>query len=77
MRRIQILRDHPGGKDEVEVAAEMVVEEEQDRITWEPVVEDHSAKYFLLRIYHANDVAEDGSFREHGSTISAPVWTGR
>jgi len=77
VRRIQVLRNHPLGEDDVEVATEMLFDGDKDEITWKPVIEDTTAKYFLLRIHHANDVQEDESFKMHGSTVSAPVWTGR
>jgi hypothetical protein len=77
VRRIQILRNAPDGKDDVEVAAEIVFDGNKDEIVWAPVIEDSSARYFLLRIHHSNDMTDDGNFKPHGSTLSAPVWTGR
>ena len=77
VRRIQILRDHAGGKDEVEVVAEALFDGEKDEIVWKPVIRDSSARYFFLRIHHDNDMTDDGNFKPHGSTLSAPVWTGR
>jgi hypothetical protein len=77
VRRIQILRNAPDGKDDVEVAAEVVFDGNKDEIVWAPVIEDSSARYFLLRIHHSNDMTDDGNFKPHGSTLSAPVWTGR
>ena len=76
VRCIQILRNSEG-EDNVKVAAEKLFDGNKDKIFWNPVIEDTSAKYFLLRIYHTNDMNEDGSFKLHGSTISAPIWTGR
>ena len=76
VRCIQILRNSEG-EDNVKVAAEKLFDGNKDKIIWNPVIEDTSAKYFLLRIYHTNDMNEDGSFKLHGSTISAPIWTGR
>ena len=77
VRRIQILRNHPVDENEVEVAAEALFDENIDVITWAPVIEDTTSGYFLLRIYHAGDLADDGTFKPDGSTVSAPVWTGR
>lgn len=77
VRRIQVLRNHPTDENEVTVVAEALFDGQQDEIVWEPEVTDKSAKYFLLLIHHENDIAEDGSFKENGSTVSAPVWTGR
>lgn len=77
VRRIQILRNHPTGENDVEVAAEALFNGDKDVIVWAPVVEDSTARYFLLRIYHTIDMTDDGNFKPHGSTVSAPVWTGR
>lgn len=75
VRRIQILRNHPTDPDAVQVAAEQEFNNGNE-VVWTPKVEDSTAAYFLLRIHHANDM-ENGSFNIHGSTYSAPVWTGR
>lgn len=72
VRRIQILRNHPDDLDAVIVAAEQEFNEGSE-VVWSPVVEDTTAKYFFLRIHHANDM-DNGSFNDHGSTYSAPVW---
>jgi hypothetical protein len=77
IRCIQILRDHSGGEDDVEIAAEILLEGNKTEIVWDPVIEDTSARYFLLRIYHNRDMTDDGNLKFHGSTVSAPVWTGR
>lgn len=77
VRRIQIVRNQPDGKEDVEIVAQQLFDGKEDKITWKPVVKDFDAKYFLLRVYHANDLKEDGSFKTNSSTISAPVWTGR
>jgi hypothetical protein len=77
VRRIQILRDHSRGEDDVEVLAEALFDGEKDEIVWKPVIRDSTAGYFLLRIHHTKDLSDDGNFSPHGSTISAPVWTGR
>jgi len=77
IRRIQILRDHSGGEDEVELAADILFDGDKNEIVWTPVIKDSSARYFLLRIYHAKDMTDDGNFKLDGSTVSAPVWTGR
>ena len=76
VRSIQILRNHPDLDDDVQVVSELLVEGNTDSIVWSPVIEDSTAQYFLLRIHHANDVKPDGHFERHGSTVSAPVWTG-
>ncbi len=73
--RIQILGNHPDGKDDVIVVNEKIFDGKSGKIVWEPVIENKSAKYFLLRIHHFNDIEADGSFKLHGSTLSAPVWT--
>ena len=77
VRRIQILRNHSGGEDDVEIASEIIFDGDKDKIVWKPVIEDTSARYFLLVVYHANDMREDGSYKTNGSTLSAPIWTGR
>lgn len=77
VRRIQVLRNHSSGEDDVEIVAEMLFNGNDNEITWKPEIEDANAKYFLLRIHHGNDLLEDGGFKIHGSTVSAPVWTGR
>ncbi|GEM_PF-737978 len=76
VRRIQILRDGAQAEGGVQVAAEARFEGDQDSVVWSPVIEDASARYFLLRVHHANDIRDDGAFANHGSTLSAPVWTG-
>ncbi len=76
VRRIQILRDGPEAEGGVLVAAEALFDENQDSVVWRPVIEDPDARYFLLRVHHANDLRDDGTFAHHGSTVSAPVWTG-
>jgi hypothetical protein len=76
VRRIQVLRGLPDGEG-VEEAASITLDGDKDEVVWKPVIRDSAAKYFLLRIYHNNDVAADGGFKPHGSTVSAPVWTGR
>lgn len=76
VRRIQVLRNHPTDVDKVQVAAESLFDGRQSEIVWDQVVRDGSSRYFLLRIHHANDMT-NGAFNEHGSTYSAPVWTGR
>lgn len=75
VRRIQILCNHPEDKDEVVVAEEKIFDGKTQKIVWKPVIEDKTAKYFLLRVHHINDMAQDGKFKTHGSTLSAPVWT--
>lgn len=77
VRRIQILRDHPGGEDDVEVVAEAMFEGDKDEIVWNPLIEDSSARYFFLRVHHNNDFQDGVNFKIQGSTLSAPVWTGR
>lgn len=77
VRRIQILRNAPSGEDNVEVVAEMLFAGEDNEVIWNPLIEDTTAKYFLLQIHHGNDMLEDGKFKVNGSTISAPVWTGK
>jgi hypothetical protein len=76
VRCIQIVRNQPDGQEGVEVVAEQLFDG-KDQVAWKPVVKDADAKFFLLRVYHANDLLEDGSFKTNCSTISAPVWTGR
>ena len=76
IRRIQILRNNAAG-DDVDVAAEILIDEDKDAITWTPVIQDADSKFFLLRVYHQRDIEDDGSFKTHGSTVSAPVWTGK
>ena len=45
IRCIQILRDHSGGENDVEVAAEILLEGNKTEIVWDPVIEDSSARY--------------------------------
>lgn len=77
VRRIQILRNHREGKDDVEIAAEYSFAGSRNEITWDIVLEDPDVKYYLLRIYHSMDITEDGNYKSHGSTVSAPVWIER
>jgi hypothetical protein len=77
VRRIQILRDHREGADDVEIIAEAMFDGDKDEIVWTPVIAADGARFYLLRIHHSSDIAADGNFRQHGSTISAPVWTGK
>jgi hypothetical protein len=60
----------------VEIAAEAIFDGSENAIVWKTTIEDTTSRYFLLRIHHHND-RTDGVFHEHGSTYSAPVWTGR
>ncbi len=76
VRRIQVLRNHPTDLDGVEVAAEAVFEGKAGGVFWDAVIEDRASRWFLLRVHHAGDM-KDETFNEHGSTYSAPVWTGR
>ncbi|MEX2634218.1 MAG: hypothetical protein WD267_09295 [Balneolales bacterium] len=76
VRRIQILRDHPEEEDDVEVVAEAMFNGYVDKIVWNPTVVDSTAKYFLLRIHHNNDITDE-EFNRRGSTFSGPVWTGK
>lgn len=76
VRRIQVLRNHPTDPDKVDVAAEALFDGEQSEIVWDQIMQDDSSRYFLLRVHHTNDMT-NGVFNEHGSTYSAPVWTGR
>lgn len=77
IRRIEILRNHSGGEDDVDLVTYKDFPEGREKVRWNPVIEDDSAMYFLVRVYHANDVKDDGNFKEHASTYSTPVWTGR
>jgi hypothetical protein len=77
VRRIQILSDGTEAEGGVQVAAEALFDGDQDSVVWNPVIEDPRARYFLLRVHHGNDIRDDGTFEPHGSTLSAPVWTGR
>lgn len=77
IRRIQVLRNDPNGGDDMVIAAESIYDGSQSEIIWKPVIKDTSAKYFVLLIHHANDMVKNGNFKANGSTISAPVWTGR
>ncbi|MEX0685108.1 MAG: T9SS type A sorting domain-containing protein [Balneolales bacterium] len=79
VKKIQILRDHPNGDlDEVQVVAEKEFDGQSANIVWKPTVEDATAKYFLLQVFHYSDMTNN--FTEYnpiGSTFSAPIWTGR
>jgi hypothetical protein len=77
VRRIQILKNNSEGKDDVEVVAEATFDGTKDFITWAPEVPDASARYFIVRVHHGRDIAEDGSFKANGSSIAAPVWIER
>jgi hypothetical protein len=76
IRRIQVLRNNPKTEN-VEVAAELLVDGSNDIITWTPTIQDAASKFFLLRVHHQSDIEDDGSFKAHVSTVSAPVWTGK
>lgn len=79
VKRIQILRDHSSGNlDETEVVAEKIFDGTSANIEWKMTVEDATAKYFLLRVHSWNDMGSNSTtYNTHGSTYSAPVWTGR
>ena len=74
VKKIQILRNHPEGKDDVMVATEITLDGNKDEIVWTPVLKNTDAKFLLLRVFHNSDLKEDGSYKDHGSTVSAPVW---
>lgn len=77
VRRIQVLKNHSNGTDDVEVVAEALFDGTKDVISWEPVINDLNAKYFIVRVHHGKDVAEDGTFKANGSSVAAPVWIER
>lgn len=77
VKKIQVLRNHPEGKDDVTVAAEITLDGNKDEIVWTPAIKNTDAKFLLLRVFHNSDLKEDGSYKEHGSTVSAPVWIGK
>lgn len=74
VKRIQILRNNPEGKDNMDVVAELAFDGKKDAVTWSPEVKCNEAKFLLVRVYHNCDLNEDGTYKEHGSTVSAPVW---
>lgn len=74
VKRIQILRNNPDGKDVMDIAAEMTFDGNKEDITWSPNINCSDAKFFLVRVFHNSDLNEDGSYKEHGSTVAAPVW---
>jgi len=76
VRWIQVLRNPPTAPDKVGVAAESLFNSEHSEVVWDQIVQDDSSRYLLLRVLRPNDVT-DGVFDQHGSTCSAPVWTGR
>jgi len=76
VRKIQIVRNDPEKENDVIIAAEALFEG-KDEVNWTPVIEDATARYFLLRVFHEKDIKEDKTYKPHGSTVSAPVWTGR
>lgn len=76
VRRIEIVRNHPDGIEDVLITDQMEFSGNENRVRWSPRIEDNSAKYFLLRVFHENDL-NSGESGNRPSTISAPVWTGR
>ncbi|MEX2634219.1 MAG: hypothetical protein WD267_09300 [Balneolales bacterium] len=76
IRRIQILRNHPDGEDDVVVVAEAEFDGDMDEVKWSPTIEDPTAKYFLLSVHHGTDIT-DGEYNNRASTYSGPVWTGK
>ncbi|WP_136060429.1 CehA/McbA family metallohydrolase domain-containing protein [Pontiella sulfatireligans] len=73
--KIQVLRNHPQGKDDCEIAAEITLAGDQDEVTWRPEIKDADAKFYLVRVLHNCDVEKDGRPKKMaGSTVSAPVW---
>lgn len=76
IRRIEILRNHPEGEDDVVVAAEALFNGYVDKVVWNPTIDDPTAKYFILRVYHGNDIT-DGEYNRRASTYSGPVWTSK
>lgn len=77
VRRIQVFKNNSDGKDDVEVVAEALFDGTKEVINWAPEVNDSTAKYFIVRVHHGRDVAEDGSFMANGSSVAAPVWIER
>lgn len=77
VRRIQILKNNSTGTDDVEVVAETVFDGTKNEISWKPEISDLTAKYFIVRVHHGKDVAQDGSFKATGSSVAAPVWIER
>lgn len=73
VRYIQILQNHPDGEG-VSVAAEKFFERGKDKVVWKTSIKNDNATYYLLQVFHENDKSSDGTYKEHGSTISAPVW---
>jgi len=76
VKKIQIVRNNPYGEGVI-VAADKSFEGNKSRIVWDKEIKDTSAKYFFLQIFHENDIDDTGNYKSNGSTISAPVWTGR
>lgn len=76
VKKIQILRNNPAGKDDMDVIDEVTLDGTKNEVTWTPTIKNGDAKFYLLRVFHNSDLKEDGSFKEHGSTVSAPVWIG-
>lgn len=77
VRRIQVLKNNANGLDDVEVVTETVFDGTKNVVSWSPEVNDLTAKYFILRVHHGKDVAQDGSFKATGSSVAAPVWIER
>lgn len=76
VKKIQIVRNNPDGEGVI-VAADQSFEGNKSKIVWDKELKDTSAKYFFLQIFHENDIDNTGNYKSNGSTISAPVWTGR
>ncbi|MEA4976822.1 MAG: DUF3604 domain-containing protein [Paludibacter sp.] len=73
-KRIQILKNHPQGKDDMIVVEEINFDDNKSAISWKPVIKDKDAKFFLVRVYHESDKNKEGEFKKPGSTFAAPVW---
>ncbi|MDO9635048.1 MAG: DUF3604 domain-containing protein [Paludibacter sp.] len=74
IKRIQILKNDPEGKDDLVVVEEISFDNNESAINWKPVIKNSDAKFFLIRVFHESDKDKAGQFKKHGSTISAPVW---
>ena len=70
VRRIQILRNSRMERMMLRLQQKSCLTGQKTK-SYTPVIEDHSAKYFLLQVHHANDKTENGELKPKGSTISA------
>lgn len=75
VKLIQILSDNPDSVEGYTIITENTFDKGEDVISWNPIINNSSARYFLLRVYHVSDLNKSESYSKAPSTISGPIWT--